>query len=68
MTVFFEELLIPKVTGFSDLHSKLTQSTHAIELPPTWYRYGLAAPSPKNPTSLSALPPTFYGDICPWNE
>jgi len=63
-TVFSEELLILTVTGFSDLHSVLTKSTH-----PTWWE-GLVAPSlPKNATSSgldhSGPSPHFYVDLCP---
>ena len=71
--LFFEDILILAVTGFSDLHSVLRKSTHVIIriaiIRVTSYAYlrweGLAAPSPRTPP-FSALRvsnpvlPTFY--------
>jgi len=74
-TVFFEDLLILTVTGFSDLHSALRQSMHAIIRVAIYIRiarvtaYLIAAPFPNpTPTPLSALRASnrslyFYADL-----
>ena len=73
-TVFSEDLLILTVTGFSDFHSAVRKSTHAI-ITVTSYLVGrgLVAPSQEShpalgPSGTDPVSLLFNADLRPWAD